>query len=147
MANVFDNEGAGETVAIDGAGSTGSLPVTATINETDRTVSVAQGGKTTTGTTTVGTVPTGKIWRVIGIWFNAASGAGTSNDAGRLLMAGAEMARLYTGGNSTYGYRSNNLSMKFDYNVCPTLTAAQTIVVESFAGYVDCTVWYVEETA
>ena len=120
--------------------------VTAVASKTSATiVSATQAGS---GSTTLGTVGAGKVWRVIGVALSGNS-AGVNNGTATavLKLNNAEVLGVTIMGTSTI-YNTNSNAMNFDYGACPVLTAGQTIVVTcSQATYAHASAIYVEESA
>ncbi|MBR9702439.1 hypothetical protein GOV10_00240 [Candidatus Woesearchaeota archaeon] len=142
MANVFDNQGIGSTVTIDGAASTGELPVQP-IKHTVLRLADAQAGS---ATNTMGTVGAGKVWRIIGLAMsdivNASGGAGVVT----INLNGNGYLTILTSSTATYGSGGHSEHIMFPYDACPVLTVGQTVqALYSTAtnAYTYC--YYVEE--
>jgi len=111
--------------------------ITATIS--DEAVAVA--------TTTFGTVPANKVWRIIMMHINADAGSNIET-RGTILLNGVESLSVYAYTTAT-DVKSITQAIVYDYACCPVLAAGQTVAVSnSSAGSKSrANVSYVEEDA
>lgn len=112
----------------------------------NKTAAIAEGTINGAGSVTVGTVPTGKVWRIVGIWMT-----GCINNGGTVpqLLLNSVIAMELKFQASATTYTPLFGSIKWEYSACPVLAAAQTVVItnpgagmQTYGG-----VSYVEESA
>jgi len=119
----------------------GSVTTVGTFTPTKNTVIGATALKAGAGSTTIGTVPAGKIWRVIG-WTLAstfAAGAGASS----ITLNAVGVANLICGNSS-----NNSVGMSLSYSDAYVLAAGQTAVVTTDANNnAYASIAYIEESA
>lgn len=112
-------------------------------------VQCANSGATNTAEFNIGTVPAGKIWRIIG--FNATLQIGTSATSYEcvLLLNDVTFMVLRGFGLATYGQQSQVANMVFDYWACPVLTAGQVAKcpARTTTQCVSINLYYIEEDA
>lgn len=123
----------------------GSVDVTATVTQTKRNVLYLWGQ--TTGTNALGTVPTGKIWRIVGVQLSmpsATSGAHTLS----LNVAGTVILLCQLNGLATYGNGDSHITQTFSYENAINATAGQAVnfVNNEASGLATAGVWYIEES-
>jgi hypothetical protein len=126
----------------------GNVEVSATIDETKRTVSHAFAFRTSAGTSTLGTVPANKVWRIIG--FNLTTQVETGNVDTRVdfKLAGNEAFSVRAWSANTYGTGGVADSIVFDYFTCPVIEAGEAVTLVCNVA-VQCAgnVYYIEEDA
>jgi len=108
-----------------------------------------------TATTNFGTVPAGKIWRIVGLsisTFTQIVGNGQSRQEFQLNGVAYHIHGMQSGGLSYGNFTSTN-AIVFPVGVYPVLTAAQvarlvvTLVSGLDPGGIYATMWYIEESA
>lgn len=98
------------------------------------------------GTSTLGTVPAGKQWRVIGLTISCRTGSNVANIASSQLKLNGVTAIDAEAANVTAGANSANLSLNFLYSACPILATGQTITLVSDAqSVVGASAFVIEE--
>lgn len=124
----------------------GTVTAVGTFTANKNTAQFASSGGVLNADTTIGTVPGGKVWRIIGVAISiAATVAATVVGAVRLNGT----AILQVNANGAAGVPNNEaLSQSFDYSACPVLTAGQTVSVYSSSASSESrgSVVYVEES-
>jgi len=80
--------------------------------------------------TTLGTVPSGKVWRVVGAWVNVVFGA-AANDAGGYIQGGGTTLVYAGAGGLATQKGMNQQAQNWSVEACPVLTAGQTITLTS----------------
>jgi len=124
----------------------GTVTASGTFTEAIKTLVVVNAvERTSAGSTTLGTVPANKVWRIIHGFVTGRVNNG--NGSAKLELNGASVLAVNTSASAT---ENNNqaLSIRFDYQAAPLLTAGQTVVfttVSSQSGW--CGFSYVEEAA
>lgn len=121
--------------------------ISATLAASTNKTAVPLSASVSATSSTLGTVPTGKVWRIISAWVSGSiNGADTDGNAfiriNGLDIIGCKIAAEL----AAAGCNSN--SMLWDYTCCPIATAAQTVVLTADAsckGYGGVT--YVETDA
>lgn len=110
--------------------------------------SIAHSARTTTGTSTIGTVGSGKKWYVIGVQANIASAAFNNTFTATLALAGTAIIRLDMHTNATYGNGNATEAIGFSLDACPILEEGETATI-GVTGGVNCsgTIIYVEVDA
>lgn len=110
------------------------IAITGGVTLTKQSVTVLAGTATANATTTVGTVPGGKVWRLIYAQLTDNCGNGTHTNM-KLQAKGAIILELQTVGTATanvFGYSCLNL----DYNAAVVLAAGETLQTIMGAGMV-----------
>jgi hypothetical protein len=120
--------------------------VTSIASKVSATVLGGAGAVLPNGTTTLGTVPANKVWRVLSVFLqNTVTGAVSPTYSIRLnnvIAIGIGQNLIATIGSAPMG------SVTWDYAACPVLAAAQTVTLVGDAdGRGAYSVVYVEEDA
>lgn len=117
---------------------------------TKRTATVIQATRhSSAGSTTMGTVPTGRVWRILSITGSALFGAVAAEAGGLVALNSITALYLSVGGLATQKTCTSN-TVSWDYSACPVLTAGQTVVLTSESvnlTLLQASVVYVEEAA
>lgn len=122
----------------------GTVTAVGTFTATKNTVIGLSGTKTGAGTTTLGTVGAGKVWRVIALHITASYAAASAGVA-TLSLNGVECINAWTAGSYSSSACGNiNLS----YSDAYVLAAGQTVVLTGAAS-LNCSasISYIEESA
>jgi len=119
--------------------NTGSVTVT----DTKRTVTPIHAYRTTTGTSTMGTVPANKVWRIIGANISLSYDETTGKE-GYIQANGVTILGtcIVVAANES-GSSNNSFDLNY-YDAIP-ITAGQTVTLTGY--HVSGTVYYIEETA
>lgn len=127
---------------------TGLTSVTGTVEAlpSRNTVVIATQTRSSAGTTTIGTVPANKVWRIIYMQV-CMTVTGSSTNASQILLNGViAMEVRPTGTTGSYGGLSE--AATFDFGACPVLTAGQLAVLTTVSNdYGRGVIGYVEEDA
>ena len=117
--------------------------VTSIASNTPITASLS-GARTGVGTTTLGTVGAGKIWKIISATLIVAHTSAVSTAS---LIFKADTYASSTGSNAA-NMAGGSIFLHWDYGACPKLVAGDTITLVTSAGqYANATVQYIEESA
>lgn len=121
---------------------TGTVTVSGTV--ANKNVTVLADKRTTTGTTTLGTVGAGKIWRIVGATISCAYG--NSGYENKILANSAVISQMNVIGN--VASQTTTLTKKWDYTCAPQIAAGQTVTFSTDGSCTTAvTVDYVEEAA
>lgn len=101
--------------------------VAVTVTETKRTASILEGSRLGgVGTTVLGTVPAGTVWRILSVQMFFYTGAATS--VGEVELNGQSVL-------VALGATAQTPIVSWEYLACPVLTAGQTVsIVTSVSG-------------
>lgn len=128
----------------------GNITTTVTADPTKRTTTLLSSTRNgSAGTTTMGTVPSAKVWRILSANMSGAQKGATAINGARIQANGTTIlsiafATITTG---TVGETSQN-SVTWSYWACPVLSAGQTLTLVSDGADVnplEASVVYVEE--
>jgi len=121
--------------------STGGI----TAEPTNKTTVLLSGTRSTSGTTTLGTVPASKVWRIVSA--NLSTGLPGAASKVQLQFNGVDALTIdLTFQTTTLGGGTANQS--WDYSCCPTITAGQTVtLVNSLNVASTASIVYVEVAA
>lgn len=99
--------------------------------------------------TTLGTVPTGKVWRIVAAQIIINSGTSSTNYEANLLFNSVPFLQGAARGFATYGGNPVTANATWSYEAAPVLTAGQLVQYSTATATVYTTflVWYVEEDA
>lgn len=126
----------------------GTVTAVGTFTPTKNTAAFAMGAAANQ-TTTIGTVPASKVWRIIGVALSLDVSVNSGQTA-ILNLAGSPILELRgVADAASAAGGAGGYSMAFDYTACPVLTAGQTATVVSnhANAFAYGTIVYVEEAA
>lgn len=117
-------------------------------NVTPSAVSVLTGSTATSGTSTLGTVPSNKKWYIIGMAMAISSSTANVQHVATILLNDVANWRVIMKGEPTYGGTSIADNVMFPYYALPILEETETVKLTLSDNILtDCSVWYVEVDA
>lgn len=115
-----------------------------------RTATIIQATRhSSAGNTTIGTVPAGRVWRILSVSGSALFGATAAEAGGLIALNGITVIYLSVGGLVAQKTNTSN-TVTWSYSACPVLTAGQTVVLTSESAGIALlqgTVTYIDESA
>ena len=127
-----------------------SMPLSVNASASSKAVTPVSTTRTTAGTTTLGTVPANKVWRILTAWVTGTNVATSQDDIACRIQANSLtiVATSFCGTATMNAGLATSNSCSWNYSACPTLTAGQTAtLITDHAGYGEGGITYVEEDA
>ena len=100
------------------------------------------------GTSTLGTVPAGKVWRILSAFLSVATHSSADNSTTYLTGGSGKLLGLDDRGSATYQNGGHAVGLAWGYEACPVLVAGETVTLVTVDTYNSTGgVCYVEEAA